>query len=538
MLRPPVRLPLSRPCSLLPWLAAAGLVAQQPAAPADPARAFFQKGEVVRIRITLDAAQRQRLREQPREYASAAVQIGVDTFAAVGVKLKGAAGSFREIDDRPGFTVHLTRFGGTARLHGLQRFHLNNGVQDDSRLSEWLGSEVFTAAGLPAPRVGHAHVWLDGQDLGLYVLRESFDRQFLQRTFGGTAGNLYDGGFCQDVDTPLEKDSGDGGDDHQDLMALCELCRGVATARSDGLAARVDIPRFVDFMALESMLDHWDGYTRNMNNYRLWLPATGGAVFLPHGMDQLLRDADASVLDHPPAIVASAVLQEPTFRKRYRDRLKALLPLLAPGKLVPRLHEVAERLQRELAGSDADGARALAEAARSLENRLRDRHRNLEAQVKAPEPKPLALAIGKPLRLDKWNPAAETERIELARRAAFGAMALFAGCVDRGTEVRHGRWRLHVLLGKGRYQLRAMVRTEGVVPPPNGDDGDQHGGACLRVNGEAGTRLVGDQSWQPLSRDFEVGEFQRNVELACDLRAVAGKVWFRLDSLQLVRLPD
>jgi hypothetical protein len=38
--------------------------------------------------------------------------------------------------------------------------------------------------------------------------------------------------------------------------------------------------------------------------------------------------------------------------------------------------------------------------------------------------------------------------------------------------------------------------------------------------------------------EFEVGEFQANVELACDVQGFTGKAWFRLDSLQLVRLPD
>jgi hypothetical protein len=261
-------------------------------------------------------------------------------------------------------------------------------------------------------------------------------------------------------------------------------------------------------------------------------------MFLPHGMDQLFGDSDASVLDHPPAIVASAVMQQPAFRKRYRERLKALLPLLAPDRLVPHLQQVADKLQKELRSSDADGARAHADAVRGLVERVQERYRNLEKQVKAPEPKPLPLAVGKPFRLDKWNPAAETDRVELVKRAFQGAGALHVHCLDRGDEPRHGVWRVHLLLGKGRYQLRGTARCEGVVPPAKDEQGHEHGGVRLRADGADSERLTGDHVWQALTCDFEVGEFQRSVELACDVQAFLGKAWFRSDSLVLVRLPD
>ncbi|MBL8732698.1 MAG: hypothetical protein JNN13_10050, partial [Planctomycetes bacterium] len=93
-------------------LCASAAVAQKPKADADPAHDLFARPGVVQVQITLDDAARQHLREKPREYATARLQLGEQQFAAVGVKLKGAAGSFREFDDGPGFTVHLGKFGG------------------------------------------------------------------------------------------------------------------------------------------------------------------------------------------------------------------------------------------------------------------------------------------------------------------------------------------------------------------------------------------------------------------------------------------
>ncbi|MFN6145695.1 MAG: hypothetical protein ACK5AL_05015, partial [Planctomycetota bacterium] len=74
--------------------------------------------------------------------------------------------------------------------------------------------------------------------------------------------------------------------------------------------------------------------------------------------------------------------------------------------------------------------------------------------------------------------------------------------------------------------------------PPKDQDGNQPGGVVVRANDAASERLAGDAAWRPLAAAFEVGEFQRNVGLELDLHAMAGKAWFRADSLQLVRLPD
>lgn len=532
----------------------AALIAQGPAKkpdPAvDPAREFFASNAVIHLAIELPAAERAKLRAEPRKYVTCTMRLdGKTTWTEVGIKLKGSAGSFRSVDDRPGMTIKLDKFSGAGataaspqQLHGLTRFHLNNCVQDDTYLHEWLGCELFTAAGLPAPRVSHARVTLDGQDLGLYVLREAFDKKFLHRAFGATTGNLYDGGFCQDIDTDLHRESGDGNDDHADLHRLVELCRGNSDPqRVAALQVAVDVPQFVDFVALEAMLNHWDGYSQNRNNYRLWFePKTGRAHFLPHGMDQLFGDAGASVLNHPPALVASAVLENPEWRKRYRQRLRELLPLFAPDRLLPRIEAVTPRLQAALREFEAGAATAHADAIRGLKERVTARYRNLVQQSTAPEPKPLPFPGNRAVTLRDWRPAPEGDRIALTKKDfnGVGTLRVFCGTSD-GKEVQAGSWRTSVLLAKGHYRLQATARSEGVTAPAVVEgQGDAAGGVAVLVDGNASERLTGDRQWKALSCDFEVGEFQRTVELVLELRGVGGKVWFRADSLQLSKLKD
>lgn len=513
---------------------------QQPPADPDPAAAFFAKGEIVHFDLVLEPEVRKKLGEKPREYAPCKVVVdGKETWAKVGVKLKGSAGSFQNLDERPGFTLNLGKFGGEERFHGLARFHLNNGAQDETRLHEWLGHEIFTAAGRPAPRVAHARVHLDGKDLGLYVLRESYDKQFLWRAFGTVHGNLYDGGFCQDLDADLQKDAGDGADDHADLHELRELCRGFVAALAARYEQLVDIEAMVDFCALEAMVGHWDGYSQNRNNFRVWMAAAPGrTVFLPHGMDQIFGDAEASILRHPHALAASALMQVPAWRKRYRERCKQLLPLFAPGKLVPKVKALAGKLHRELATTDVGAAEAYDAAVQGLVERLEARYRNLQDQVKAPEPKPTQFPGNRAIALKNWHPAAETDHLDLAKKGFLGVQTFVIASRERGTEPLVGSYRTTLLLGKGKYRLSGAARCEKVESPPAGEGGAPTGGVRLAVDDARSERLSGDQNWKTLRCEFEIAEFQRDVELRLEMKAMTGKAWFRCDSLQLEKLPD
>ena len=74
-------------------------------------------------------------------------------------------------------------------------------------------------------RAAHAKVELNGRNLGLYVLVEGYNKQFLKRYFKNPNGNLYDGGFLKDINQPLEKTSGENPNDQSDLRVLAAAAR-------------------------------------------------------------------------------------------------------------------------------------------------------------------------------------------------------------------------------------------------------------------------------------------------------------------------
>ncbi len=509
-------------------------LAQKPSK--DGSDGYFQKGEIHELRLVLAPEAEQALRDAPRAYAPFELWVDGKRFATGGgVKLKGAAGSYRDYDDRPALTVKLDRFEGTTLFHGLEKFHLNNAAQDPSLLSDWLGSEVFRAAGYPAVRVTHARVRINERDMGLYVLKEGFDKRFLARWFTDSKGNLYDGGFCQDLDAPLELDSGDGVADGSDVAAIGAACgESDMVKRWAALDPLVDVPAFTRFMALEQLCGHWDGYTINANNYRLYFVPGGKARFLPHGMDQLFGDPWASTLDMPPSMLGSSVMKRPEWRKLYRKELKDLLPRVEPKALARKLDPVQERIESALKKLEGDAAAVQREHYQGLVERIAERHRFLLEEVNAPEPKPLVFKPGVAVTLKGWRTHSEVEDANVGSETDDGVDWYVVECGPSGRCI--AGFRKSVLLGRGRYKLSTTLKADGVDALV--EDGAPSRGAALRISGVNAEGFLEGSATRELSFEFEVVEEKGDVDLVLELRATAGRIRLRQDSLKLVKLAD
>ena len=500
----------------------------------DASDTFFQSGAIGQLRITVEKKELEKLQAEPRSYVKAAIEENGQTkYQGVALKLKGAAGSYRDWDDRPALTLNMTKYNKQGNFHDVVKFHLNNSVQDDTYLSELLCSELFRNAGVPAPRVTHARVWLNGRDVGLYVVKEGFDERFLKRHFADPTGNLYDGGFVQDLDADLEKDAGDGPVDHSDLRAITDAyALEDPAARWQQLATLVDLDSFFTFMALERMTCHWDGYCNNVNNYRLYFdPTTKKACFVPHGMDQMFGDPGMGLFDHTRPMISAAVMQNNEWRKRYRERIAKLLPMFSPANgLLSRVDEIQKRVQPVLAAISKEAASEHAERVKEYKERLVARAENLRAQLADPEPGVLAFAKKSEELLPDWFEQPETEDAKLERGKVERKETYSIACGKMKPCV--ASWRRDVLLGPGKYELRAQVRTNQV----SGIDGEA-GGAGVGISGVERTNHVrGTNGWQPLVESFTIREDQRQIQLVLELRANKGRAWFDANSLRLVRI--
>ena len=503
----------------------------------DASDELFQKGTVLHLRIKVADSELEKLKADNRTYVRCSIQENQKkTYSNVGIKLKGAAGSFREWDDRPALTLNSNKFNKGQTFHGLDKFHLNNSVQDETYSHEWLCEELFRTAGIPATRVTHARVWLNDRDVGLYVLKEGFDSTFLQRHFENGDGNLYDGGFVQDIDAELEKDSGKGCDDRSDLKGLLDACREPhLEERWKKLDELLDVDGFISFMAMELMTCHWDGYTQNRNNYRIYFnPADNKAHFLPHGMDQMFGDPNASILEMPGAIVSSTVMQNPEWRARYRQRISDLLPLFnPPGQLQKRVEFLRRRLRPTLASIDPQLARDHGERVKGFKQQLTERAANLKLQSEQEDPQPPEFDENGKMYLADWYTASESEDAVVEEVELEGEKKAYSiVCGPSGQCV--ASWRRKVLLAKGTYTFHASIQTNDIAAIE-----DAKGSAAgLRISGVNRTNAVdGTSEWKPIEFEFTVEEESREVELVAELRTTRGQAWFDRESLHLARKP-
>jgi hypothetical protein len=499
---------------------------------ATPGADLFTNGPVLRIRIRMTPEDMSRLRNDSRQDVPVTVQEGESVYQRVGVHLKGSTGSFRNLDDKPALTLNFNKFVRGQRFHGLRKIHLNNSVEDPSYFNELAGFELFRNAGVPAPRVAHALVELNGRRLGLYVLKEGFAEEFLKSHFRKTNGNLYDTGPGWDVDEALEKDQGDGPDDRSDLAALVAAAREPDPAqRWQRLSKLIHMEQFITFMAMEVLVCHRDGYCLGRNNFRIYQdPASDRWYFLPHGMDQLFGRPEATIRPVMSGLVARAVMDTPEGRQQYRERLAVLTTNVLD---VPAVQSQADAfLNRVRSVLEPGEARALAEALAEVKERIRERHRCLEQQLRESEPSLLSFGNGV-ARLAGWKPVDAPAGGRLDESAApDGRKSLHL----RAGRVTSASWRTTVLLAKGQYRFQALVRTQGVEALNFG----RNHGAGLRVVGGGPMppyEFVGDHDWTRLEQPFEI-QADQQVELICELRARAGDAWFDLESLRLVNGPE
>jgi hypothetical protein len=533
---------------LLAWGLAFGLVTIPLAASTNAAAKakaasdeFFTSGAIPHLHIEIDATNLNALRRNARAYVRATVHEGDKVYEEVGIHLKGAAGSFQQLDGVPALTLNFDKFRDHQKFHGLDKLHLNNSVQDRSLMCEAICARLFLEAGVPTARSGHARVTLNGRDLGLYVLKEGYDKEFLRRHFKSDKGNLYDGGFIRDVTDDLEKKSGE--DDvpkRSDLKALAAAAQEPDVSRRlERLEKVFDVDRFLSFIALEIMTWHWDGYMLKKNNYRVYHdPSVDKIVFIPHGMDQMFWEANQPIIrktEEIQGLVARSLLETSDGRRRYRARVGSLVTnLFTAEKLTNHLNELQSRLRPALEAIGKDRVREWQGAADDVRRKVLARAEFLQRRTSEPEPKPLKFDAAGYAKLGQWNAADSKQTGTLNQPTdADGTKTLH---IIAGTNCV-ASWRTYVFLARGRYVFEGRVRTAGVVPLKN-ETTKKGLGAGLRhsrVPEPRANNVVGDSDWQKIEYEFTINDETEEPWLICELRASKGEAWFDLASLRLRR---
>ncbi len=364
----------------------------------DPSDPLFTRDRAVRVDIDLAPADWDALRAQTRSlestllrdqclaspfispftYFPARVRIDGVEHARVGVRKKGFLGSLSTT--KPSLKIKLDAYvPGTEQL-GLSTLTFNNGVQDPSQIRPCLGLDALHAAGVPTPRCGYAEVWVNGESLGAYVHVEGVNKRFLRRTLGEDEGQLYEGtvsDFREGWLATFEQETNDAVPyDRSDLAALTAALTVPDDALLAALEPLVDLDGFFRFWATESLIEHWDGYNGNTNNYYVYRRADGRFVFIPWGVDGILGQRN----EPPYSVYAVSALAyrlylHPEGRARYLEAMDARLTSW-DGEAMAREVDRASRAVAPVV--PADQAALVTEATRALRGYVRAR----EGQVR------------------------------------------------------------------------------------------------------------------------------------------------------------
>ncbi len=495
---------------------------------------LFAEGVFPRVELELGPDALRSLTGSPRAFVRSNLRIDGAVLANVAVRLKGSSGSFRGLDDKPAFTVDVARFKPDQRLEGRRRFYLQNAVEDPSFLCEQIGAEMCRTAGIPAPRVSHVRVSLNGRPLGRYLLKEGFDESWRVAQFGvAGGGTLFDNDLGCDVDQVLNTNG--GSDPDRAREALARLNRALRepdhAARLAAMDQVLDLERFLTFMAMEVMLGHRDGYCCARNNFRIFHhPETDRLMFLPDGMDQLFGLEPFPWRPHMSGLVANAIVETEAGGQRYAARFRDLMNrVFDTARWTARIDAVMEGLEPRLTPREFREWRA--EATR-LKERLVRRRAELERQLEQAEATPLVFTDSQ-APLQDWTEADAASAASMESAGNHGGPNLLG--IRSGARTT-ASWRTRVMLPPGSYRFEGRVRTLGVTALPFG----RHHGATLRIAGTdaAAERLTGDTPWRQLATSFTVQGPARRVDLLCELRASSGELWVDRDSLRLLRLTN
>ena len=164
---------------------------------------------------------------------------------------------------------------------------MHNNKQDGSNVRQALAYQTFNSAGVPAPRCNFATVTVNGKNLGVYSNLEAVDSAFLKRHFGSDAGNLYEAqvsDFRPGWTRTFEKKNNGKDAKRDDLDAVVRALQSDDSQLLTELDRVLDIDSFISFWAVESLINHWDGFTGDLNNSFVYHdPASGKLPLHPLG---------------------------------------------------------------------------------------------------------------------------------------------------------------------------------------------------------------------------------------------------------------
>ena len=93
--------------------------------------------------------------------------------------------------ERYSFKIEFDQYEDGKNYHGLDKLSLNNLIQDNTYMKDYLAYCLMGEFGADAPLCSFVYITVNGEDWGLYLAVEGIEDSFLQRNYGRDTGELY-----------------------------------------------------------------------------------------------------------------------------------------------------------------------------------------------------------------------------------------------------------------------------------------------------------------------------------------------------------
>lgn len=128
------------------------------------------------------------------EYVNCAVVIDNEAYKNVGIRAKGNT-SLSNVSasdgERYSFKIEFDQYQTGNTYHGLDKLCLNNVIQDNTYMKDYLVYQMMNEFGVVSPLSSYAYITVNGEDFGLYLAVEAVEESFLTRNYGSNYGELY-----------------------------------------------------------------------------------------------------------------------------------------------------------------------------------------------------------------------------------------------------------------------------------------------------------------------------------------------------------
>ncbi|MDA1275002.1 MAG: CotH kinase family protein [Verrucomicrobia bacterium] len=293
-----------------------------------------------------------------------------EVYDSVRIRVRGA---FARSWPKKSFKILFEKgnlFGNRSRIN------LNSGWRDPAFIREILSYRIYRDSGAFSLNAEPVFVRVNGQFLGLFTAIEQPDKRYLDSQ-GISGAVLYKADSGNNVSD--ERNLGDANsfrqhyeketDEEEPYDDLAEFCRDLEQTRKvkEFFEARVDLPRYVNFLCATTLCQNWDGYNKN-HFIGVDRENSGKWFAIPWDLDRTLGDHWNGHFDETrlplllgirdlPGVtgwnrMADRFFSDPHLRKLYKERLNELLEsVFTEANLYPIVESLRQKIS---AAADMD----------------------------------------------------------------------------------------------------------------------------------------------------------------------------------------